>query len=77
MADGRVLEPFPSLSEIRERFQEEFGRLDERYKAIRHPDTYPVHLSPGLQVLKERVERQVETIEIDLDRHRQKDLGES
>ena len=58
MAEGRITAALPSLEEIRERLRQELARLDDRYKAIRAPDLYPVRLSPGLQALKERVERQ-------------------
>ncbi len=77
MVDGRITAPLPALSEIRERFQEEFGQLDEKYKAVHEPDVFPVHLSPGLQALKKSLEQELEAIEVETARHRPRDLGES
>jgi nicotinate phosphoribosyltransferase len=59
MAGGRIEKPLASLQEIRDRFQEEFGRLGEKYKAIRNAEVYTVQLSPGLQTLKKRLEDQL------------------
>ncbi|MDB5074080.1 MAG: nicotinate phosphoribosyltransferase [Chloroflexi bacterium] len=44
----------PPISEIWELAQQNISRLPEKYKAIRNPDTYPVHFSPGLQELRQR-----------------------
>jgi len=77
MADGHIVVALPSLREIRERFHEEFSHLDENYKAIQDPDIYPVHLSSGLQVLKENLEQELEAVEVGPPRHRPRDLGES
>ncbi|MDP3878886.1 MAG: hypothetical protein Q8Q07_01085 [Dehalococcoidales bacterium] len=77
MAGGHITAPLPSLREIREQLQQEFGQLDEKYKMIRDPATYPVSLSAGLQTLKESMERRVETIEVEAARRRHKELGES
>lgn len=59
MERGEIKEPYPKLGEIRQRFLDEFARLDERIKAIQDPAVYPVELSPRLQQLKEEIERQV------------------
>jgi len=79
MAGGRIKDPLPSLREIREQFCEEFSRVDEKYKAIRDPEVYPVHLSPGLQALKESLEQELEAIEVEVEPtgQRPRDLGES
>ncbi|MDZ4230830.1 MAG: nicotinate phosphoribosyltransferase, partial [Dehalococcoidales bacterium] len=77
MAGGHITAPLPSLREIREQLQQEFGQLDEKYKMIRDPATYPVSLSAGLQTLKESMECRVETIEVEAARRRHKELGES
>ena len=75
--DGRIVEPLPSLGEIRELFREEFNHLDEKYKALREPDIYPVHISPHLQNLKEQIEGQVLATEFQPVWQRVRDLGES
>ncbi len=59
MEKGRIKESYPALKEIREKFLDEFSRLDERIKAIRSPANYPVELSPRLKHLKEEIEQQV------------------
>ncbi len=59
MRAGRLTKPLPSLTEVRERFQDQFRRLDDRHKAIKDPTEYPVHLSPRLQALWRRLEQQV------------------
>ena len=59
MEKGKMKEPYPNLREIRERFLDEFGRLDERAKAIREPAVYPVELSARLTLLKQEIEQQV------------------
>jgi nicotinate phosphoribosyltransferase len=76
MADGHIVAPIPSLGEVRERFRHEFGQLDEKYKAIRGPDIFPIYLSPGLQELKGHVERQVVIAELEASRQ-DRELGES
>jgi len=77
MGKGRMLEPYPSLKEIRERFLEEFSRLGERIKAILDPEFYPVELSPRLKALKAEIEEQLARTEIDLSAHPARALGES
>jgi len=64
MEKGRPLRPHPSLGEIRERFLNEFNRLDERIRAILDPELYPVELSPHLKRLKDNMEREVARAEI-------------
>lgn len=77
MAAGRLVAPLPPLREIREHFLADFSRLDERYKAIDDPPTYPVLLSPRLQALKEEVERQVVITELQPVQHRPRELSEN
>ena len=67
MSAGRVTRPLPSLKEAREYFLSQFALLPEPYKALQEPPQYPVALSPGLQDLQARVEREI---------HR-RELGES
>jgi len=67
MAGGRLTRPLPTLQESREYFLSQIALLSEPYKAIENPAPYPVDLSPGLQDLQARVEREI----------RQRELGES
>ncbi len=50
-ANGRRIMPRPTLNEARERFLRSFAALDSRYKAIDHPDVYPVRHSAALNAL--------------------------
>ena len=63
MERGRILPGSPTLEEVRQRFQDEFARLPDRYKVLRDGPAYPVHLSPGLHHLQTQVQRQVERAE--------------
>ena len=60
MERGGIIQPLPSLDDLRQRFQEELSRLPDRYKALREPPSYPVRLSPGLLRLQEEAKRHVE-----------------
>lgn len=53
MENGKPNKSHPSLREIRERFQKNFARLDEKYKSIHEPVSYPVKLSRRLSELQE------------------------
>jgi nicotinate phosphoribosyltransferase len=59
MTGGHPAIPSVPLREVRERFMDEFSRLDDRYKSIRDPDIYTVNVSPGLLFLKERLVREL------------------
>jgi nicotinate phosphoribosyltransferase len=59
MEHGRPAGAPPTLREIRQRFLEEFSRLDEKIKAIRNPSLYPVELTPKLRRLRDEIEQQV------------------
>ena len=39
----------PSLDEIQDRFKQDFGRLDTRFKSLTNPPHYPVSASPNLE----------------------------
>jgi nicotinate phosphoribosyltransferase len=67
MASGRLTRELPTLKESREFFLSQFALLPEPYKALEEPAQYPVDLSPGLQDLQARVEREIH----------QRELGES
>ncbi len=51
MQGGRRVLPRPSLVESRERFLENFARLEHAYKALERPDTYPVRHSAALKAM--------------------------
>jgi hypothetical protein len=73
MEGGEIKSPHPSLKEIRERFLDEFSRLDEKTKATYNPSAYSVELSPRLKHLQEELEQQLDRTEI----HPPRGLGES
>lgn len=56
MIAGRRTRPAPTLAEMRERFQRDFGQLPEPYRRLRRPPRYPVEFSPALQQLTNRVQ---------------------
>lgn len=58
MEAGRVVGEFPTLDELRGRFQEEFTTLDDGYKSLRSPARYPVKLSASLRRLQRKVGRE-------------------
>jgi nicotinate phosphoribosyltransferase len=66
MEGGRIIQPLPSLDDLRQRFQEELFRLPDRYKVLREPPSYPVRLSPGLLRLQEEAKRHLEREEVQL-----------
>jgi len=70
MREGRLVEPLPSLEDLRRRFREELERLPEPYRALEDPPTYPVALAPRLRALYEELAKEVEEMA-----HRE--LGES
>ncbi len=55
MEHGKPLSPYPTLDHLRARFQREFARLPDPYKALRAGPEYPVAVSLGLQALQEEV----------------------
>lgn len=57
MESGERMSEPETLDEIRERCAGELERLDDRYRAINNPDRYTVNLSPSLEELQQRVER--------------------
>jgi len=54
MRGGQRVVPAPSLESIRGRFLDQFGCLDSRFKDLRHPPEFPVHISPALRGAQER-----------------------
>ncbi|MBI5446405.1 MAG: nicotinate phosphoribosyltransferase [Deltaproteobacteria bacterium] len=57
MRGGVRTRPAEPLSAVRERFRDEFDRLDASCKALRKPTIYPVELSPGLEALQREAVR--------------------
>ncbi|MDA0262741.1 MAG: nicotinate phosphoribosyltransferase [Chloroflexi bacterium] len=55
MKDGRRVGPAATLEEVRRRFQEDFGLLDDRFKALSNPPRYPVGISGRLERLTSAV----------------------
>ena len=58
MEGGRTTGQPPTLGEIRERFRQDFSRLDDSLKALRDPPAYQVKLSPQLEELARRIEQE-------------------
>lgn len=50
---GRAVYQSPPLDAIRQRVQEQLGRLDSGHKRFEHPHIYPVGLSPHLNRLRD------------------------
>ncbi|MEJ2728234.1 MAG: nicotinate phosphoribosyltransferase [Deltaproteobacteria bacterium] len=67
MKNGERLQPPESLLDIRQRFEDEFGRLGEGVKAIENPLEFTVEIGPELEKLQARVVHRVV----------EKELGES
>ncbi len=55
MEQGKAIRPLPSLDEIRGRFKEDFGHLDDRFKALQGPPAYEVALSPRARKLYDQL----------------------
>jgi nicotinate phosphoribosyltransferase len=54
MRKGEPVGSLPSLEESRNRFAENFKRLDDRFKKLLDPDTYPVTISERLEELQKK-----------------------
>jgi nicotinate phosphoribosyltransferase len=54
MANGKSLVPPMSLQDIQDNFKKNFSSLDEKYKSLRDPGTYPVKLSRRLAALQDK-----------------------
>ena len=59
MAGGSRTAPSPSLEELLERFNHDFGRLDHRFKSLTNPPHYPVAASPNLERLTAKVQESI------------------
>jgi nicotinate phosphoribosyltransferase len=71
MRQGKVVVSTPPLSQIQERFLDEFSCLDEKYKSLaKNVPEYPVVLSPKLKSLQAQLVRRLKA-------RVRKELGES
>lgn len=52
LEEGKLVKAPPTLEEIRQHFAKRFQALDEAYKALDGPPSYPVRLSPRLSALQ-------------------------
>ena len=59
MERGQKTRPAPSLPEVRERFEQDFARLDVHFKQLHSPPRYPVTYSPALTRLAGQVQGQI------------------
>ena len=59
MSGGAPTGPASPLDLIKERLAQDLQDLDAGIKRIRHPDEYPVSVSPALEELRVQVEQQV------------------
>lgn len=65
MDNGEMIFQSPSLPQIQERFQEEFLKLDDRYKDIKEGgEVFPVSLSPRLRSLQKEIVQRVKEEEL-------------
>ena len=59
MEGGQKTRSSPTLAEMRDRFNQDFSRLDDHFKQLRNPPPYPVTYSPGLQRLTGQVQGRI------------------
>ena len=59
MGEGDRTGPDTTLQQIRERFSQEFSKLDQRFKALGDPPHYPVAISPRLQQLTAQTREEI------------------
>ena len=55
MENGLRIQTPPTLQEIRKRIQTGFSNLDDAYKALDHPDKFPIHFSRQLSKIQESI----------------------
>lgn len=65
MAQGKLVQPLPSLAASREYFLQEFAKLPMPYKSLEKPPAYPVAISPALSRLQAEVEARVRRQELE------------
>lgn len=66
MKEGELLSQQPSLENIRCTFSDEISLLDEKYKALNDPPTFPVETSTRLKKLRIKSEQVVSTKSLSL-----------
>ncbi len=59
MAGGRLSNPHPALTQVREQFNQDFGKLDDKHKALLNPPLYPVSTSQSLERLTTQVRQEL------------------
>ncbi|PKB72958.1 MAG: nicotinate phosphoribosyltransferase [SAR202 cluster bacterium Io17-Chloro-G7] len=59
MTDGRLSSPHPSLSQVREQFEKDFAKLDDKHKALSDPPKYPVSFSQELDRMTTQVRKEL------------------
>ena len=59
MKDGRRVGPSATLDEVRQRFQDDFAALEERFKVLNNPPRFPVSVSGQLERLTAEVREEV------------------
>ena len=59
MKDGRRTGPSATLDEVRQRFQDDFAALDERFKVLNNPPRFPISVSGQLERLTAEVREEV------------------
>ena len=56
MRGSELIEPLPALERIRSYAQEQLSRLPDGLRVLKNARVYPVHFSPVLRVLTERMD---------------------
>jgi len=56
MQEGEMVEPLPSLAQSRAYAQEQLSRLPDGLRVLKNAPVYPVHFSPELRELTERMD---------------------
>lgn len=60
MQEGEMVEPLPSLAQSRAYAQEQLSRLPDGLRVLKNAPVYPVHFSPELRELTERMDMDTE-----------------
>ena len=68
MAGGAPTGSSPSLSDIRQRFEDDFEALAPRFKSLNRPPRFPVSISSRLRHLAAQVKRETIDANISADR---------
>ena len=60
MRGGELIEPLPALEQSRAYANEQLSRLPDGLRVLKNAPAYPVHFSPELRALTERMDRGAE-----------------